>query len=30
MKEAVTCNFEEEDLPRLIRLHIVKDELLTL
>ncbi len=30
IKEAVECHFEKEDLPKLIRLHIVKDELLTL
>lgn len=30
IKEAVECHFEEPNLPGLIRLHIVKDELLTL
>ena len=27
-KDAVRCHFEEEELPRLIRLHIVKDEVI--
>lgn len=26
VRDAVRCHFEEEDLPRLIRLHIVKEE----
>ncbi len=30
IKEAVACHFEEDSLPQLIRLHIVKDELLIL
>ena len=30
IKEAVECHFEEDEVPKLIRLHIVKDELLTL
>lgn len=30
IKEAVECHFEETQLPNLIRLHIVKDELMTL
>ena len=30
IKEAVACHFEEENLPRFVRLHIVKDELLLL
>jgi dephospho-CoA kinase len=30
IKEAVECHFEEGQAPKLIRLHIVKDELLTL
>jgi len=30
IKEAVECHFNEADLPKLIRLHIVKDELMTL
>jgi predicted RNase H-like HicB family nuclease len=28
IKEAVVCHFEEHDMPKLIRLHFVKDELL--
>lgn len=27
-RDAVRCHFDEADLPRLIRLHIVKDETL--
>ena len=30
IKEAVECHFEEAELPKLIRLHIIKDELMTL
>jgi predicted RNase H-like HicB family nuclease len=30
IKEAVKCHFEPEDMPHLIRLHFVKDELLAL
>lgn len=30
IKEAVECHFEDAELPKLIRLHIVKDELMTL
>jgi len=30
IKEAVHCHFEEEFLPVIIRLHMVKEELLTL
>lgn len=30
IKEAVACHFEDGNLPQLIRLHIVKDELLLL
>jgi len=30
IKEAVECHFDEANLPKLIRLHIVKDELMTL
>jgi predicted RNase H-like HicB family nuclease len=29
IKEAVHCHFEEENLPKIIRLHLVKEELLT-
>lgn len=28
IKEAVTCHFEEGNIPKLIRLHFVKDEVL--
>ena len=28
IKDAVICHFEKEDMPKLIRLHMVKDELL--
>ncbi len=27
VKDAVKCHFEEKDLPKLIRLHFVKDEI---
>lgn len=30
IKEAVACHFDDENKPKLLRLHIVKDELLTL
>lgn len=30
IREAVACHFEEAEVPRFIRLHIVKDELITL
>jgi predicted RNase H-like HicB family nuclease len=30
IKEAVHCHFDEENLPKIIRLHFVKEELLTL
>ena len=30
IKEAVECHFDEGNAPRLIRLHIVRDELITL
>jgi len=29
-KDAVRCHFEENELPQLIRLHLVKDEVLAL
>ena len=29
VREAVECHFEEEVAPKLIRLHIVRDEVLT-
>jgi hypothetical protein len=28
VKDAVACHFEEQEMPRIIRLHLVKDELL--
>ena len=30
IKNAVRCHFEEEDLPKIIRIHFVKDEILTI
>lgn len=30
VKEAVACHYDDVETPKLIRLHIVKDELLTL
>ena len=30
IREAVQCHFDETDVPEFIRLHIVKDELITL
>ena len=30
IKEAVICHFEESDMPSIIRLHLVKDEVLAL
>jgi hypothetical protein len=29
VRDAVRCHFEEEEMPRVIRLHMVKDEVLT-
>jgi predicted RNase H-like HicB family nuclease len=29
VKEAVECHFEEGQMPRLVRLHFVRDEVLT-
>jgi predicted RNase H-like HicB family nuclease len=29
VREAVECHFEDADVPRLVRLHFVRDELLT-
>lgn len=29
IKDAVVCHFEKKDMPKLIRLHLVKDELIT-
>lgn len=28
IKEAVNCHFEDEDAPKIIRLHYIKDEFL--
>ena len=28
VRDAIRCHFEEEDLPRMIRLHVVRDETL--
>lgn len=28
IQEAVHCHFDEQDMPKLIRLHIVRDEVL--
>jgi predicted RNase H-like HicB family nuclease len=30
IKEAVQCHFEDDKMPKIIRLHLVKEELLTL
>ncbi len=30
IKDAVRCHFEEKELPKIIRLHFVKEELLSL
>ena len=30
IKDAVRCHFEKNDMPHMIRLHIVKDELVAL
>jgi predicted RNase H-like HicB family nuclease len=29
IKDAIACHFEDDEMPKIIRLHIVKDELLT-
>ncbi len=29
VRDAVRCHFEENDLPKIIRLHMVEDEILT-
>ena len=29
IREAINCHFEDDEMPKIIRLHIVKDELLT-
>lgn len=28
VKDAVHCHFDEEDLPKIVRLHFVKDEVI--
>ena len=28
IKDAVSCHFEKDDMPKMIRLHLVKDEIL--
>ena len=28
VKDAVRCHFDDEDLPRVVRLHFVKDEVI--
>jgi len=28
IKDAVRCHFEEKDMPRIIRIHMVKDEVI--
>jgi hypothetical protein len=30
IRDAVRCHFDEEDMPRMVRLHIVKDEIVAL
>ena len=30
VRDAVKCHFEENDLPKVVRLHFVREELLTL
>ena len=30
IKEAVKCHFEENEVPHIIRLHLVKDEIMAL
>jgi predicted RNase H-like HicB family nuclease len=30
IKDAVACHFDEDKLPKIIRLHLVREELLTL
>ena len=29
IKDAIKCHFDEKDMPRIIRLHFVKDEVIT-
>ena len=30
IRDAVKCHFDEKDMPRIIRLHFVKEEVITL
>jgi predicted RNase H-like HicB family nuclease len=30
VKEAVECHFEQENMPKIIRLHMVRDEVITI
>ena len=30
IREAVSCHFEEENMPKIIRLHLVKEEIISL
>lgn len=30
IKDAVKCHFEDDQLPQIIRLHLVKDEVITI
>lgn len=30
VREAVRCHFDEEDLPKIVRLHFVKDEIMAI
>jgi len=30
IREAVSCHFEEKDMPKIIRLHLVKEEIISL
>ena len=30
VKDAIKCHFDEKEMPRIIRLHIVKDEVITI
>ncbi len=30
IKDAVKCHFDEKDLPHIVRLHMVKDEIMTI
>ena len=30
VKEAVQCHFEEDEIPKMVRLHFVKDEVMSI